>query len=321
MAEIFGDYHILKEIGRGVSSRVFSASKGDTQYAVKIFDGFSSRINFEQHRNEYTILKLLDHKNIVKVHKIGKIDDQSYLVMDLVVGDDLADLVRRIGPLEIVRARELAHDVAAALDYARLKQVVHGDVKPSNIIIAKDGRAVLGDFGLARISPPLEHMTPAPGTRTSLGTTDFMAPEVLNDGVPTWSSDLYSLAAVIYFALSGRLPSDGRTIYSRANDRVVGKIVPLTTRNPLVPSNIAEVVHRGLAPDPKQRFESCEDFYAALTVAHTPIMTISPEEKIRATTEAGDGESKKFDFYRYIIIPLIVAVIGGIATAAKLLFG
>lgn len=310
-SEKFGSYEVIEDIGRGSTSRVVRARKDNTEYAIKIFDRATSTLDFDVHKKEYSILGKLDHPSIVQVHDFGKIGGHSYIVMELVSGRNMDDLVEMRGTLEKGEMFKIAKDISSALDYSRKHGIVHGDVKPSNILVDSSGSAKLGDFGLARISPPLERMTRVAGQPTSLGTTDFMAPEVLKDGFATWSSDLYSLGIVIYYGFSGRLPSDGRTIFSRSRDRVEGKLVPLSSRNPLVSNTLESAIQKALAVDPKERYDSCEVFYAAMVASETS----SQHGQLRSSEK--EDNSKKFDYYRYIIIPIVVALIGAIAAIAK----
>ena len=314
-SENFGDYEVIEDIGRGSTSRVVRARKDNSEYAIKIFDRFTSTLDFDIHHKEYSILGKLDHPSIVQVHDFGKMNGHSYIVMDLVTGRNMNDLVEMRGTLERGEMLKIAKDISSALDYSRKHGVVHGDVKPSNILVDNSGSAKLGDFGLARISPPLEHMTPVAGQPTSLGTTDFMAPEVLNDGLATWSSDLYSLGIVIYYGFSGRLPSDGRTIFSRSRDRVEGKLVPLSSRNPLVSNTLESAIQKALAVDPKERYDSCEVFYAAMVASETS------SQHRQSWSPKKEKDFKRFDYYRYIIVPIVVAAIGAIAAIAKFFFG
>lgn len=303
--ELFGDYLITEDIGRGATSRVVRATKDSNEYAIKIFDTFASHLDIEYHRKEYSILQKLHHSNIVKVHDFGTIRGYSYIVMDLIIGENLAELVRHRGPLDISSVINIVRDISDALEYARQSSIIHGDIKPSNILVDKNGKAYLVDFGLAKIAPSLEHMTKVIEKRTTLGTTDFMAPEVLQDGPSTWSSDLYSLGIVTYFALTAHLPSDRQTVFSRAQDRVKGKIVPVSLRNRLVPTSIEKTVHRAIAIDPRDRFASSKEFYAALIVPQKQVSNLYEELVAKTRTY-------KIDFYRHILIPLLITMIGGV---------
>lgn len=316
------EYEIVEVIGRGSTAQVVKARKHGKDYAIKIFDRFNSGLNLKMHEQEFLLQKKLNHSSIVRVYDYGTTDNCSFIVMDLIHGLDIAKLVRQRGNLAAESVIKIVKELADALGYAKSIGVVHGDIKPSNIIVTDDGSARLVDFGLARISPSWEQ-TPAPSflskEPTSLGTTDFMAPEVLNDGSATWCSDLYSLGVVAYFGLCARLPSDGRTIFTRAKDRIEGKLVPLSSRNPLVSAGIESAIHKALSPDPKSRYSSPEKFYAALIAEEERTQLQKKDESYELREKK--SFSTRMDLYRYIVIPIIVAVIGAIAGIGKLLLG
>lgn len=312
-------YEILGVIGRGSTAQVVRARRDGKDYAIKIFDRFTKSLNFKGHEQEFCLQKQLNHPAIVRVYDYGTMDDFSYIVMDLVIGLDMAKMVQQRGNLAPESVIKIVKELASAMEYAKGIGVIHGDIKPSNIIVTEEGSARLVDFGLARIVPSWEETPVSHHESTSLGTTDFMAPEVLNDGAATWSSDLYSLGVVAYFGLCARLPSDGRTIFTRANNRIEGKLVMLSTRNPLVSLAVESAIHKALSPNPKNRYRSPEKFYAAL---------ISEDERPQLEMKDGPQEVKaqkksdnRLDLYRYIVIPIVIAVIGAIAGIGKLLLG
>src|SRR5262249_17526220 len=153
----------------------------------------------------------------------------------------------------------------------------HRDVKPSNILFSIDGRPVLSDFGIARFLPSREDTTRA--GLDPVGTSDFMAPETVLEGPATPASDIYSLGMTIYYALSGgALPSDGKTIFTRSRDRVEGKLVPITQRNPSLPDAVNQVFTRALSVKPGDRFASASSMVNSLAVALTDRTIVRTEQ-------------------------------------------
>jgi eukaryotic-like serine/threonine-protein kinase len=316
------DYKLLCEIGQGSTSRVYLAEKNNQKYAIKIFDNNNLNDFFHLHVHEYTILKNLDHDSIVKVFDFGTTNNQSFLVMSYIQGSNLENLVQSRGSLTIKEVVKIIKHISSGIDYARQMNVIHGDIKPSNILIDLNGNAQLADFGLAKITPSKDDMKTMavykPKDQPVLGTADFMAPEVLNDGPMTWASDIYSLGLVAYYALSGRYPSDGKTIFTRGRDRTEGKIIALSQRNPLINQSLDFAVQKALAVDPKSRYTSAESFYASLITSESPTI---PDDLSKNSITKNDNNSKmsKIDIYRYIVIPIAVAIIGGLVALAKVI--
>ena len=144
------------------------------------------------------------------------------------------------------------------------------------------------------------------------GTLDFMAPELALEAPASPASDIYSLGMTVYFSLCGQLPTDGKTIYTRTRDRVDGRLIPLTVRNPNIPTAVSDAVARVLSGNPTARFPSAQAFASALTVARLEPAGGGPA---RPTKERETGETKKnwLDYWRYILVPLLIALIGALA--------
>jgi serine/threonine-protein kinase len=222
----------------------------------------------ERFLREADILRQLNHRHIVAFRAVGETNGVLWLAMDLVQGTDAAKLVSDNGPLETSRAIRLMLPVLGALTYAHARGFVHRDIKPGNVLVAQGPageEARLADFGLARTyqASQLSGLTVAGAIA---GTPIFMAPEQLlslREVKP--AADQYSVAATLYFLLSGHPPYDRAANTSIQLLRLLNEEpVSLLERRPDLPVALERVIHRALAREPKDRFPGIAAFSAAL---------------------------------------------------------
>jgi eukaryotic-like serine/threonine-protein kinase len=211
----------------------------------------------------------LQHPNIVPIYRVGEAGGLPYFAMQYVDGETLAARVAREQRLSPDEARRIARDVARALTAAHRRGVVHRDVKPHNILLdADDGRALVTDFGIARLTDD----SAATATRDQLtgvgrliGTPRYMSPEQATGGVPVGPpSDLYSLGLVLYEMLSGAFPYEETPGRNPMIAHIVDPIVPLRVRQPAVPADLAEITERLLEKEPTRRFATADALLSAL---------------------------------------------------------
>lgn len=254
-ADLFGKFRLLKELGRGGMGRVYQAY--DTALgrivALKmlIFDDADDQRRFLQ---EARIAAKLNHPGIVQVYEVGEFDGRHYIAMQFVDGASL-DRSR----LEPRRAIEAVRDAALALHYAHQLGVVHRDVKPGNILLSRDGRALVADFGLAKF------VGAKSATGNILGTPQFMAPEQARgqNRLVDARTDVYALGATLYAVLTGRSPFATREGESAVNllARVISEDpVPLRKLAPKLPAEIEIIVARAMEKDRERRYPSARDF-------------------------------------------------------------
>lgn len=200
-----GRFRLLGLLGQGATADVYDARDESTGEAValKLVRSGDPEIA-RRFAQEARALARLKHPSIVRLLGTGHVDGHAYLVMERVDGVSLARQLRR-GPLSSARVADLGAQVADALAYAHALGIVHRDVKPSNILLGSDGRARLGDFGVARL---LDDAT-LTLAGTTVGTAAYMAPEQLDDNVVGAGADVWSLGAVLVEALTGRRAFEG----------------------------------------------------------------------------------------------------------------
>jgi hypothetical protein len=195
-------------------------------------------------------------------------DGTHFLVMEYVDGTNLDALVRRHGPLPLPRACELMHQCALALQHAHEKGMVHRDVKPANLLIPREGPALvkLVDFGLARLHKQSAGGTIAVQTESGLlGTPDYISPEQCRDiHSADIRSDLYSLGATFYFVLTGRVPFDGEATMEKLVKHLMDEPEPVEARRPEVPPEVGGIVRRLMAKKPEHRYQTPAELAEAL---------------------------------------------------------
>jgi len=217
----------------------------------------------ERFLRESRLAASIDHPNVVPVHEAGEEDGLLYVAMRYVDGPDLGALLRAAGELEPQRAARIVAQVAAALDAAHARGLVHRDVKPANVLVADPGAAehcYLTDFGLTK---QIAATTDVTRTGTVMGTVHYIAPEQLRGDAVDGRADVYALGCVLYRLLTGRPPfardTDVATLWAHLNER------PPEVEG--AAARFQDVVHRAMEKDPAQRFQSAGDLGRAALLA------------------------------------------------------
>jgi len=261
-----GPYQIMAEIGRGGMATVYKGyDPVNRRYvAIKVLPPDLSRDQefVERFRREAAAAGRLRHPNIVAIYDVQPQAGLYAIVMEYVEGQSLAALIRQGGAMPPQRAAAIVAQIASALDYAHSQGVVHRDVKPSNILLAPSGRAVLTDFGIARLS------TDRTLTRTGaiIGTPEYMSPEQAQGETVMPQSDVYSLGVVLYEMLTGRVPFSGPT-HAVLLAHITRLPPPPRALNPALTPAVEAAVLRALAKAPAERYRSAGEMAQALAIA------------------------------------------------------
>jgi len=255
---LYNRYRILDILGRGGMGSVFHAIDGSLGVEVAVKENLFVTEEYEQQfKLEAVILASLRHPNLPRVTDHFTIEGQGqYLVMDYIEGRDLRHLMEN-GPISEEETVRIGVAVCEALTYlhTRKRPVLHRDIKPGNVRIAPDGQVYLVDFGLAKMSDVTEHTLS--GARAM--TPGYSPPEQYGTARTDARTDVYSLGATLYAALTGFIPEDG---LARVVDEV--QLTPLRKRNPKVSKELADVIEKAMAPHAPDRYQTAEDFRRAL---------------------------------------------------------
>lgn len=251
----FGPYEIVSLIGQGGMGEVYEANdtvKGRT-VALKILPQHLSRDeSFKaRFRRESRAAAILQAPNVIPIHDWGDIDGALYIDMRLVRGQTLRQMLAH-GPLSPERAVNIMGQVAAALDAAHAAGLVHRDVKPENVIVTTDDFPYLVDFGIASAKGEAGLTM----TGTQVGTMNYMAPERFSGAESTPAVDVYSLACVLYECLTGDVPYPAKRLEQAIAGHMASPVPRASAVNPAVPMAMDDVVARGMAKDPDDRYGS-----------------------------------------------------------------
>ena len=264
-AAVAGRYSIDHELGRGSVGIVSLAREValDRPVALKLLtpEMAESPEVKERFLEEARIAAGLSHPNIVQIYAVDVADDFAFFAMAHVGGGTLGDRVREHGPLSNPDAVRMLREVSWALGHAHVQGVVHRDVKPDNILLDQEsGRAMVTDFGIDALA---QHAG-APARTEVAGTADFTSPEQAKGCVVDARSDLYSLACVGFYALSGEVPFTGPSAAAILVAHVNEPPPPVRSVAPHVPPGVATALDRCLRKDPDRRFSRGEALADAL---------------------------------------------------------
>ena len=272
-------YQTLGTIGVGASSRVDKAHDTliDRTVVLKTFaTGFGSPELQKQFLREAQILGRLSHPNIISIYDLGTNDDGSaYLVTEYVPGKTLDAVLAEKGPVPLARAGVWAGDLASALSRAHKAGVIHGDVKPANILITVDGRVKLSDFGMARVA------SRDTGGSPLLGTPAYWCPEQIMGRPQDARSDIFSLGGVLYEMLTGSSPFHAESIQAVCTRVLSSTPLPPSRTNSSVPAALDEIVAKCLTKDPALRLSSCEALAEALYPLARRKVVVQPSQPVQ----------------------------------------
>ncbi|MGY1619480.1 serine/threonine-protein kinase [Geodermatophilus sp. SYSU D00691] len=296
-SEQFGVYRLEALLGRGGMGEVYRAydTEHDRVVALKVLSRAlaADRGYRERFRREAHLAARLNEPHIVPIHRYGEIDGRLFLDMRLVPGRDVQEVLTREGPMPAHRAVRIISQVAHALDAAHADGLVHRDVKPSNILLTEEGEddfVYLVDFGIARA------LDDSAGPRlttagAALGSLEYMAPERFLEQPIDARIDVYSLACVLFECLTGRVPMVGDGLATLMYAHLYTEPPAPSSLRPGVPRALDDVVRRGLAKDPEQRWESAGQFASAARKAlgsrPQPVVPQAPPTSIQPRPVVG----------------------------------
>lgn len=266
-------YEILEQIGSGGMAYVYKARdrKLSRLVAIKILkEEFCKDKSFvAKFRMEAQAAAGLSHNNVVGVYDVGEENNTHYIVMELIDGITLKEYITRKRKLGTKESIGIAIQVAQGLEAAHKRHIVHRDIKPQNIIISKDGRIKVADFGIARaITDETTNLYGAAGS------VHYISPEQARGGYCDERSDIYSLGITIYEMVTGRVPFDGDTTVAVAIAHINEAMVPPSNIEPSVPVALEQIIFKCTQKRPNQRYSSCADLIKDLRHA-----LVAPNER------------------------------------------
>ncbi|MDT7580991.1 MAG: serine/threonine protein kinase, bacterial, partial [Pseudonocardiales bacterium] len=267
--EQFGPYVLGPLLGVGGMGEVYRAhdTRRDRVVALKLLPETISvdEEYLARFRREQQIAARLNDPHIVPIHDFGEIDGRLFLDMRLVEGRDVGRILSEDGPLAPARAVHIVSQAAEALDAAHDDRLVHRDIKPSNILVTPKDFAYVADFGIARVLGTAR--VPVTSTGATVGTLAYMAPERFTQGPVDGRADVYSLACVLHECLTGKPPFAGEDLAALLYAHLQGTPPRAAALAEGVPAALDDVIHRGMAKDPDDRFATAGALAAAAVAA------------------------------------------------------
>ncbi|MFN8096076.1 MAG: serine/threonine-protein kinase [Vicinamibacteria bacterium] len=262
----FGRFEVIAELGQGAMGKVYRAHDPvlDRSVALKTVSPalLSRKDTLKRFEREARAAARLQHPNIVTIYEVGESEGTRYIAMELVEGVELTDVLAASAGYSIEQKVRIMADVCRGLDFAHKAGVVHRDVKPANIRVAKDGTVKIVDFGIARIGE--SDMTQA---GIVLGTPSYISPELLQGAPVDPRTDMWAVGVILYEMLSGRRPFEAATISGLVHKIVHEPLPALDAARLGLPEALVAIVKRALDKDPAKRFPDLGTMANALVAA------------------------------------------------------
>jgi len=287
-----GRFEIVAELGQGAMGVVYEARDPaiGRRVAIKtVRAGLATSVSddmLERFRREARAAGTLSHQNIVTVYDVGEQDGVTYIAMEFLDGRPLDEVLADRRCIPVDECVELMAKVLEGLGHAHEHGVVHRDVKPANIVVSENGTVKVADFGVA-------HTLDSELTRTGMliGTPHYMSPEQFAAGRIDGRSDLFSVASILYEMLTGERPFHGDNLGAMMHNVMNTEPVPVRKINVHVPEPLAGVIEKAMSKDPQRRYQTADDFVAALreSVKESPDPAVMQLERDRAGAQPDTG--------------------------------
>ncbi len=284
--QTLGKYQVIERLGRGGMAEVYKAYHPQLERyaAIKVLHHFLAEGQdfTARFQREARAIAALQHPNIVQVYDFESQDDLYYMVMEFVDGGTLKDRLMQPGaPLLLEQTARITREMAAALAYAHHQGVLHRDIKPANVLLGKDGRVVLTDFGIARILSDTQFTA----TGTLVGTPAYMSPEQ-GKGMPvSVTSDIYSLGVILYEMVTGKVPFDSDTPLAVIHKHINEPLPRPSSLNPDTPPALEAVIEKALEKEPANRYRQADELVRALDEALAGVA--APPQEVRRVPDVG----------------------------------
>jgi serine/threonine protein kinase/Tfp pilus assembly protein PilF len=258
-AEFAGRYHVIEDLGKGGMGHVYKVLDQEIKevVALKILKpgALEDEGAIERFHNELKLARRVSHKNVCGLYHLSKDEnDTYYITMEYVSGEDLKNLIRRVGQLTIGKAVSIANQICEGLAEAHRLGIIHRDLKPHNVMIDRDGHVRIMDFGIARSLSSKGLTDP----HAIIGTPDYMSPEQMESKETDHRTDIYSLGVILYEMLTGHLPFEGKSLVAIALKQKTQSPVSPKKFNPHVPDSLCRVVLKCLEKKKEKRFEGVQ---------------------------------------------------------------
>ena len=315
-----GRYEIIEEIGRGGMGRVYRAYDRQLKedVALKLL---KPEISFnekavERFRNELKFARRIAHPRVCRMYDLGESGLAHYLTMEYVEGEDLKAFIRRSDHLTTAKALDIGRQIAEGLEEAHRLGVVHRDLKPQNVMIDREGKAKIMDFGLARISET-EGLT---GSGLMLGTPEYMSPEQVDLKDVDGRVDIYALGIILYEMVTGHVPFKGETPLAVALKQKNEKARDVRESNPLVPDTLISVILKCLEKDPGHRYQTAAETSEALLEVERGLSSAVLEIS-KTSARGSSAHLRPRRIKRAVAVPAALAVLAAAIVAVVSLTG
>ncbi len=302
-----GRYELRRRVAQGGMAEVYLGydRRVRRQVAIKVLYGRNESF-VRRFEREALAVGTLSHDHILPLYDFGEQRPWYYLVMPYVEGGTLREYLLKRKQLTLEEAASFIDQIASALQYAHDHGVVHRDVKPSNILLRRDGYAYLVDFGLAKAIMDAESLT---SIGAMVGTPEYMAPEQSN-GINDYRSDIYSLGVILYQMLTGRVPFMADSPVAISLKHIQSEPIPPRELNENIPESIEKVILKALAKDPQDRYQEAQALSIAYWKALQQAQTTTPLDTDHHDTRAeidedlvGDQQQKALSSAITTILP------------------
>ena len=293
MEEIYiGRYKVTEELGRGGMGVVYKGEDPvlERTVAIKILPPkkISQKSALERFLREAKVSAKLDHPNIIKIYDIGQEEGIYHIVMEYIEGKTLGEIFESRASVNVKEMTEIFNQVAEAMEYAHSKKVIHRDMKPDNIMVSNDHKAKVMDFGLACLAD--RHSITEMGA--IMGTFSYFSPEQAKGENVDFRSDIYSLGAVFFEMLTGRLPFDAKNPSEMIQKHLNAPTPSVLELNPSVPMYYDKIIKKMMMKNPANRYQSMKEVIDELKEAKRSSMKVKIVKEIKEIEKRKEIETR-----------------------------